>query len=367
MVTGIVYSDEYLNHITGSHVESPQRLIATTKLMKERGIWYDNPKYKIIQPRKASVDQIRWVHSDQLINRARETANEAKSHGGLEYLDSDTVLCGDSYEVALLAAGGVLEGLDHILDGKVKNVFALVRPPGHHSNRDYSRGFCIFNNIAIATRYLITERNINKVAIVDWDCHHGNGTQDIFYEGIPGTDRGDLLFISTHQDGRTLYPGSGFTNEMGKGRMKGHIMNLPVAPRTTDAVMRELFDEIIIPVLQEFTPEFILISAGFDAHFSDPITNLAWSVQWYGEMLEKIKRVAETTARGRILITLEGGYELKAISRSILNCLQVLAGEKFTEREENAPNTDQDILNYTRENVIKVIKERYSGIWSFKK
>ncbi len=367
MVTGIVYSDEYLNHVTGSHVESPQRLTATTKLMKERGIWEDNPKYKIITPRKATVDQIRTVHSDSLIKRARETALEAKSSGSLEYLDGDTVVCGDSYEVALLAAGGVLEGVDQILDGKVNNVFGLVRPPGHHSNRDYSRGFCVFNNAAIALRYLITEKNIKKAVTVDWDCHHGNGTQDIFYEGIPGTDKGEIMCISTHQDGRTLYPGSGFVNEMGKGRMKGHILNLPIAPRTTDAVMREIFDEIVVPVLEEFSPEFIIVPAGFDAHFSDPITNLAWSVQWYGEMLEKIKKVADKTAKGRILITLEGGYELKAISRSIVNCLEVLAGDKCTERDENAPNTDPEILNYTRENVIQAVKERFAGIWKFNK
>ncbi len=367
MVTGIVYSDEYLNHVTGSHVESPQRLTATTKLMKEKGIWEDNPKYKIITPRKATVDQIRTVHSDSLIKRARDTAIEAKSSGSLEYLDGDTVVCGDSYEVALLAAGGILEGVDQILAGNVNNAFGLIRPPGHHSNRDYSRGFCVFNNAAIALRYLIVEKNINKACVVDFDCHHGNGTQDIFYEGIPGSDKGEVMYISSHQDGRTLYPGSGFINEMGKGRMKGHIVNMPLAPRTTDAVIREIYDEITVPVLEEFGPEFIIVSAGYDAHFSDPITNLAFSVQWYGEMLEKIKKVADKTAKGRILVTLEGGYELKAISRSIVNGLQVLAGDKCTERDENAPNTEADILNYTRENVINAIKERFAGIWKFNK
>ncbi|OLS14476.1 MAG: histone deacetylase superfamily protein [Promethearchaeota archaeon CR_4] len=367
MVTGIIYSEDYLNHVTGSHVESPQRLIATIKLLKERGIWENNPKYQIITPRKATLDQIRTVHSDHMIQRARDVAMEAKSGGNLEYLDGDTVMCGDSYEIALLAAGGVLEGVDQILKGKIQNAFALVRPPGHHSNRDYSRGFCVFNNAAIALRYLITEKNIQKAVIVDWDCHHGNGTQDIFYEGIPGTDKGDFMYISSHQDGRTLYPGSGFINEIGKGRAKGRILNMPLAPRSTDEVMRELYDEIVMPVLEEFKPEFIIVSAGFDAHFTDPITNLGWSVQWYGEMLQKLKVVADKIAQGRILVTLEGGYELKAISSSIVNCLQALGGDPCTEKNDNAPKTDPDILGYTRENVIKAIKDRFSEFWKFQK
>lgn len=365
MVTGIIYSDKYLKHNTGSHVESPQRLIATTTLLKERGIWYDSSKYTIIEPRPATLDQIRTVHSEKLIETVQQITRSAASSGGLKNIDDDTVVCGDSYEIALLAAGGLLEGIDYIFTGDIQNGFGLVRPPGHHSNRDYARGFCIFNNVAIALHYLITEKGVGKVAIVDWDCHHGNGTQDIFYNGIPESDQGEMIYLSTHQDGRTLYPGSGFISEIGAGSNEGHIINIPLAPQTTDEVIREVYDEITIPILEEFAPEFVLVSAGFDPHFSDLITNLGYSAQWFGEMLGKIQQATAKTAKGRLLITLEGGYQLEAISRAITNCMEVLAGDECTEIDENAPKTDPKIQEYTQNVVIKGIKDTLGNYWHF--
>ncbi|HMF33159.1 MAG TPA: histone deacetylase [Candidatus Lokiarchaeia archaeon] len=365
MVTGIIYSDEYLKHVTGTHVESPQRLIATTDLLKERGIWEGNPKYAMIEPRAATIDQILTVHSEQLVQTVQEIVSKAGNNGRLMNIDGDTVVCGDSFDIALLAAGGILEGADQILAGNIENGFGLVRPPGHHSNQNYARGFCVFNNVAIALHYLVTQKGMGKVAIVDWDCHHGNGTQDIFFDGIPGTEEGEMIYISTHQDGRTLYPGSGFINEIGRGRGEGHIINIPLAPKTTDDAVREVYDEITIPILEEFAPDFILVSAGFDPHFSDPITNLGWSSQWFGEMLGKIKDVADKICQGRLLVTLEGGYELKAISRSIVNCLEVLAGDDCTEIDENNPKTDPEIMEYTEQNIIKGLKAKLANYWHF--
>nr|MDO8116917.1 histone deacetylase [Candidatus Sigynarchaeota archaeon] len=210
MVTGIIYDDRYLDHRTGNHVESPERLIAIKRLIDEEKLLQD-PGFMLVKPRMASVEDIKLIHEEDMIQKARVKSGQAKG-GSLEVLDfGDTVVCEDSYDVALLAAGGVLEAADAVLDGRVKNAFALVRPPGHHANPLRSSGFCIFNNMAILAEYLIRKKGIKRIAIFDIDLHHGNGTSEIFYS------RNDVLFFSSHQDGRTQYPGSGFIHEIGEG------------------------------------------------------------------------------------------------------------------------------------------------------
>jgi acetoin utilization deacetylase AcuC-like enzyme len=193
MAVGIIYDPKYLQHQTGSHVESPERLVATMDLIKSEKL-LESPKFKLITPRPATIDEVKMVHHADMIELARVKAQQAKN-GGLQYLDAgDTVVSENSYDVALLAAGGGIAAADAVLNGEVSSAFALVRPPGHHANASRSSGFCIFNNIAILAEYLIKKKGIKKVAIFDIDLHHGNGTSEIFYE------RNDVLFFSSHQD-----------------------------------------------------------------------------------------------------------------------------------------------------------------------
>jgi acetoin utilization deacetylase AcuC-like enzyme len=360
MVTGIVYDDIYLEHQIGTHVESHQRLIEIMKLLKENKI-LENNDYKLIKPRKATLDQIRYVHEEILIKEIKEISELAEKTGHIQSLDLDTLVSGKTYEASLYSVGGILEGIDAILNGEVKNVFAAVRPPGHHSNSYKCAGFCIFNNIAIGTEYLFREKNIKKVAIIDWDCHAGNGTSDIFFNG---SKYGDIIFFDSHQDGRTLYPGSGFINEIGSGKGAGKIINFPMPPRAADDVTLLFFDEIIQSICQEFKPEFILISAGFDTHWTDRLTNMGWTYQAPANYLKKIKEVANKYADGRILITLEGGYEVDKQAKAVYNCLQVLNNNYQNIIKEEERKSSPEILRYLNQNLFPALKENLSPYWS---
>ena len=303
MTTGLVYDDIYLQHRIGTHVESHERLIALMNFLKEKEL-FENPEYKLITPRKATHDQIKYIHTESLIEEVISMSEKAEHSGQIQCIDwGDTLLSGKTYEAALYSVGGNLTGIDMILNGDIKNCFAAVRPPGHHSNSYKCSGFCIFNNIAIAAEYLIREKNIKKVAIIDWDCHHGNGTQDIFFSGSPSGE-GEVVMINSHQDGRTLYPGSGFQGEIGEGNGKGKIINYPMPPRAADDVIPIFFEEIIFPILEEYKPEFILISAGFDTHWTDRLTGMGWTYQAPANYLKLIKTIVKKYANYRILITL---------------------------------------------------------------
>lgn len=359
MPVGLLYDDIYLNHAIGHDVETPERLIVAKKFLEEKGIW-DSKDFPVIRPRKATIDQIKYVHTEELISQIRELSDLAAKTNSLKHLDYDTIVSGDTYEVSLYSVGGNLTGIDKILERKINSGFALVRPPGHHSNRYRCAGFCIFNNIAIATEYLFREKNFKKVAIFDWDCHAGNGTEDIFYNG---SENGHILFFSSHQDGRTLYPGTGFTNEIGSGKGTGHIINFPMAPYSGDDVIQLLFKEIASPILNEFKPDFILISAGFDTHHTDILTDMGWTIQGPANILKLIKPIAQKYANGRILITLEGGYAKDKQARAIYNVLKVLNNESDL-ITENERKSDKKILEYTKEKLIKHIKNNLSEYWN---
>lgn len=350
--TGIIYDDIYMKHETGMHVESPKRLQSMLKKLAKAGIYPEHPDFPVLKPRKATLEQVEWVHDEMLVTDIQDTVAEAGKSGRLKHMDADTVVSKDSYEASLFAVGGNLTGIDAILDKKIDNGFALVRPPGHHTNQARARGFCLFNNIAIATEYLFREKNEKRVAIVDFDCHHGNGTQDIFYDN---STAGDLLFISTHQDGRTLYPGSGFVGDLGHGKGEGRIINIPQAPRTSDKSVKLLRDEIIGPVLHDFEPDFLLSSVGLDCHYTDPITALGWTVEGYGQFVQDLKKWADELCEGRLLLTLEGGYELKAISRACLNIMLALNGQELQEFD-HLEEEPAKITEYTRDQVVNALK-----------
>lgn len=359
MKTGIVYDPIYLEHRIGVHVESHERLIGIMDFIEEKKV-LENPDFQLIAPRKATIEQIKYVHQESLINEVKEVSEVARITGHIQNLDMDTAVSAKTYEASLYSVGGNLYGIDNILKNEVNNAFALVRPPGHHSNSYKCAGFCIFNNIAIATEYLLKEKNFKRVAIIDWDCHAGNGTSDIFYKG---SENGEVVFFDSHQDGRTLYPGTGFINDIGEEAGEGKIINFPMPPRAGDDVNIIFFNEIIAPICDEFKPEFILISAGFDTHWTDRLTNMGWTYQGPANYLKKVKEIAKKYSKDRILITLEGGYEIDKQAKAVYNCLQVLNNNNQL-IEEKSRESDKDVLNYVNSKVIPNLKDSLKPYWN---
>lgn len=362
MTTGIVYHPIYLEHKIGTHVESHLRLVAIMDFLKENGIM-DDPNFKLIEPRKATLNQIRYVHEDSLIKEVKEVSELSDATGNVQSLDMDTLVSGKTFEASLYSVGGNLQAIDEIMNGNIKNAFAAVRPPGHHSNKYKCSGFCIFNNIAVATEYLFREKGIKRVAIIDWDCHHGNGTSSIFYSNTETKDC-DVIMFHSHQDGRTLYPGSGFIGEIGSGKAEGKVINYPMPPKAAEDIIMKFFDEIISPVCHEFKPEFILISAGFDTHWTDQLTNMGWTYQGPANYLKLIKKIAKKYANNRILITLEGGYEVDKQAKAVYNCLKVLNNEDDNLIEEKPRSSQQELLDYIDNKLMPEIKDKLKDYWN---
>ena len=362
MTVGIVYDSIYLEHQTGTDPESPERIIAIMNFLKEKGVLED-PNYTVIKPRKASLDQIRYVHNDQMIKEIQKICELSARTQHIQYLDADTAASPKTFEASLYSVGGNLEAADEILNGNIENAFALVRPPGHHSDSNRFAGFCIFNNIAVTAEYLFRERSIKRIAIIDWDCHHGNGTQSFFFNGSK-SDSGDLVIFNSHQDGRTLYPGSGFIKEIGSGKGEGKIINYPMPPGSADDVIPIYFDQIIAPICEEYKPEFILISAGFDTHWTDRLTNLNWTYQAPANYLNKIKTIAHKYANDRILITLEGGYNLDKQARAVYNCLKVLNDEDGKVLQEESRSSRLELLDYFNDKLIPALKDKLKPHWN---
>lgn len=361
MTTGIVYDPIYLEHQIGQHVESHDRLIAIMDFLNEEKL-FESEDFKLIRPRKATLDQIKYVHKESLINEVRGASDLAEKTGRIQSLDSDTFVSPKTYEASLYSVGGNLKAVNEILDGNIKNGFALVRPPGHHSNSYKCAGFCIFNNVAIAAEYLFREKNIKRIALIDWDCHHGNGTQSIFYHGSESKN-GELVMFNSHQYGN-FYPGSGSINEIGTGKGEGKIINYPMPPKAADDIIPLYFNEIVSPICQEFKPEFILISAGFDTHWTDQLTDMGWTYQAPANYLKMIKTVAKEHAHNRILLTLEGGYEVDKQAKAVYNCLRVLNDENDRLIEEKSRKSDVAVLNYVNKKLIPALKEKLKPFWN---
>ena len=300
--TAFVYHPDYLNHDTGyGHPERPDRLRASLAALQQSDVW---DQLHHIEPQPATVEQITYAHNSGYSEHIRLSC---ESEIPLSY---DTPVGHDSYDIALLSTGGVLCAAEAVVTKKVKNAFAVVRPPGHHATPGQSMGFCLFNNIAITARYLQREHDVGRVAIVDWDVHHGNGTQDIFYEDE------SVLFFSIHQS--PLYPGTGSRYEQGSGKARGTILNVPMQRDTGDDEYIRVFEDVLIPALQDFSPEFILISAGFDAHYLDPLANIYITAEGFATLTDLVLDVAEEIASGNVVSVLEGGYSLEGLSESVV-------------------------------------------------
>ncbi len=276
----------------------------------------------LIEPRYAELGEIEYIHTQEYIEKA-------KKYSELEIpLDLDTVLSKDSYNVALLAAGGAITAVDAVLDTKVENSFALVRPPGHHAEPDRGMGFCIFNNVAIAARHA-QKRGKERVLIVDWDVHHGNGTQKAFY------DDSTVLYFSTHQ--YPHYPGTGWVDEVGTGEGTGYNINVPLPAGTDDAGFIAAFEEILVPAALEFKPDIVLVSAGQDANANDGLAQMRMSVNGFAALASIVKSIAKDTCGGKVAAVLEGGYDLGLLARSVAAVLGVFMGEEPGKREAAEP------------------------------
>ena len=303
MPTGFAFDAKFTEHDTGAgHPEKPERVLATMAHL-ENLPW--TKQLLKVSPRPADPQWIETIHSYAYMRRAA-----AACSNGLAYLDSmDVAISSRSYDVALLAAGAALVLADSMMAGDIQNGFALVRPPGHHAEIDSALGFCLFNNVAILARYLQKHYGLDKIAIVDWDVHHGNGTQHAF-ESDPS-----VLYISTHQ--YPFYPGTGAASEQGEGKGRGSVINCPMPAGATDSDYERAFSERIIPALDHFAPEAILISAGFDAHAEDPLAEIQLSTDAFTWMSRRVLEVADRHAGGRIISLLEGGYNLSRIGECV--------------------------------------------------
>lgn len=308
--TAFVYHPDYLNHDTGyGHPERPDRLRASLAALQNSNVW---DQLHHIDPQPATVEQIAYAHNPGYSEHIRQAC---ESEIPLTY---DTPVGFESYDIALLSTGGVLCAAEAVATKKVKNAFAMVRPPGHHATPGQSMGFCLFNNIAVTARYLQREHGVGKVAIVDWDVHHGNGTQDIFYEDA------SVFFFSIHQS--PLYPGTGSRYEQGSGKARGTTLNVPIPRDTGDDEYIRIFEDVLIPALQDFSPEFILISAGFDAHYLDPLSQVDLTANGFAELTNLVLKVAEEVASGNVVSALEGGYSLEGLSESVVAHVERLVG-----------------------------------------
>jgi acetoin utilization deacetylase AcuC-like enzyme len=301
--TGFVYHRAYLDHDMGAgHPESPDRLRAILQQLEQSGT---AARLTRIEPRKADDEWITHVHTPQYV----ALLNRQSPVSGRVSLDPDTAMSPGSLAAAYLAAGGVLAGVDAIMTKQVDHVFCAVRPPGHHAEAVRAMGFCLFNNVAIAARYVQKKYDLTRVLIVDWDVHHGNGTQHSF------EDDPSILFFSTHQ--YPHYPGTGLASERGKGAGEGFTINVPMEAGEGDNEYRAVFHKALVPAADDFRPEFVIISAGFDAHRDDPLANMALTEEGYADLTGIVAGIAKRHAQKRILSSLEGGYNLRALAASV--------------------------------------------------
>jgi len=312
MVTGFIYDPKYLEHNTGEgHPECPERLTATLEYLIKL------PWFKFLKQLRPKACDIRWieaVHDTPYIKCVEAACREGKHMLGT----SDVGISAQSFDAGLLAAGGALELADQMMREDIQNGFGLIRPPGHHAERSAAMGFCLFNNVAILAKYLQKKHGLDKILILDWDVHHGNGTQHTFYEDP------SVLYISLHQ--YPFYPGTGAASEAGAGAGLGATLNCPMTAGSQDKDYEKTFMKEILPKIRQFKPETVLISAGFDAHVKDPLASICLSTEFFGWMSERMMEIASQFSGGRVLSLLEGGYSLEALPRCVAKHLAVLSG-----------------------------------------
>ena len=311
MKTAYVYDPIYLEHDLPSHPENARRLQRILEVLQGEGLL---ERLMLLEPRPATIEELERVHTPELITRVRQMA---QSGGG--NLNPDTYVAPRSYDAALMAAGGLVRALEVVLAGEIDNGFALVRPPGHHATPSQALGFCLFNNVAVAVRAALAAGQAKRIFIVDFDVHHGNGTEAIF-AGDPA-----VFYVSTHQ--YPFYPGTGHWSETGSGAGEGTVLDVPLSPGVGDAGYAQIFSELVWPLAQRFDPDLILVSAGYDAHWNDPLAQMNLSLSGYAWLGRELVDMAAQFCDGRIVFTLEGGYQLDVLACGVLNAFYAMLGE----------------------------------------
>ncbi|MEW5911145.1 MAG: histone deacetylase [Thermodesulfobacteriota bacterium] len=339
MAIGIVADPVFQQHDTGPyHCECPERLAAVDQALNA---WPGRTQAIYLPLRPAREEELARVHHPSHLARI------ASTQGRVAQLDPDTAASPRSFEVALLAAGSLLDLCDAALEQQVDAGFALVRPPGHHATAARAMGFCLFNNVAAAAAHLIAARGLQRVLVVDWDVHHGNGTEDIFFAD------NRVLYFSTHQ--WPLYPGTGPVEAVGRGDGEGYNVNVPLSPGLGDSAYIQAFSRLLRPLAREYLPQFILVSAGFDAHADDPLGSMTLTDHGFAALAQIVHELAAELCPGRLVFALEGGYDLGALSRSVVSVLGALEGQRQdaliaqASRQELAPSVAkarQMALNY---------------------
>ncbi|MFW9832510.1 MAG: histone deacetylase [Candidatus Thorarchaeota archaeon] len=345
MVTDLVYHDIFVEHVMSrSHPESPERLRSAMSSIKAAGL-LDGQKVNLLIPTRAPLDEVHLIHGRAYLEGIKE-----KSERGGGIYTMDTSVNSYTYDAALFAAGGGINAVDRIMQGESEDAFVLCRPPGHHAEYERAFGFCFINNIAVAAKHLVEKNNVERVMIVDYDAHHGNGTQRSFYSSK------DVLYIGLHQDGRTLFPGSGFVDETGTGEGEGYTVNLAMYPGAGDLSYSNAFSKVLEPIAESYDPDFILVSVGYDSHFMDPLTNLGLTTSGFAMMNSRLKQMAKTYSDGRVACFLEGGYNLEVMGMCSLNLLEELSGGHVTIFDDMYKESDT-ASQYTEKLIERIIDD----------
>jgi len=299
-------------HTLPGHPENRERLQSVMALLKDRGLL---DAMQAVPVSSVPRSQLHWVHAPAYVDHV-----QALDEAGGGHLDPDTYVVPGSYRAALASAGALIAVVDAVITGKARNGMSLMRPPGHHALPDRGMGFCLFANVALAARVAQRVHGLERILIIDWDVHHGNGTEAIFY------DDPTVAFFSTHQ--YPYYPGTGAAEDVGQGPGRGTTMNVPLPPGVGDHGYLRIFDELLIPFAMRFQPELILVSAGYDAHWQDPLASEGLSLLGFAQLASRVRDVAETCCAGKLAIALEGGYNRTVLSYGVMNTLLALMGEE---------------------------------------
>jgi acetoin utilization deacetylase AcuC-like enzyme len=341
--TGIVRDKSYIDHRPGAfHPESPQRLETIYEMLNDPDM---SDKYLDVPVREATEEELLSIHSKEYINTVAATAG--KQHG---YLDADTQTSAGSYVAALRAAGGLCNAIEMVNTRELDNAFALVRPPGHHAERNRGMGFCLFNNVAIGAKYAQKTLGLERILITDWDLHHGNATQHSF------EDDPTILYFSTHQ--YPFYPGSGSFQEVGRAKGEGYTVNVPLSTGYGDAEYIALYRQILKPIALQFKPDLVLSSVGFDIYMHDPLGGMSVTPHGFAGMTRILMEITSSTCSGKLVLTLEGGYNLEGLRDSVKAVLKELRGESTIVDRDWSGDEEQRLLVPVLEKV-KSIHRKY--------
>ncbi len=340
--TGLVYDDIFVKHINGpQHPECPERLEFIYRMLNEKGIINELMQ---LPPRDATREEITSVHTGEYYEFIESTKDREFTK-----IDADTSANRYSFDAAVRGAGGFISSLDGMINGFLDNAFTLPRPPGHHAEKDRAMGFCLFNHVAVGAAYLLNN-GFNRILVIDWDVHHGNGTQNIFY------DRSEVLYFSTHQF--PFYPGTGSLNEKGTSDGEGFTLNVPMPARMNDEDYITVFNRLLIPVIEQYKPDILLVSAGFDSYFLDPLGGMEVSENGFAALTRIVLNEAEKHCQGKVAFVLEGGYNIQGLYTIMRSVFEEILQKNHTviENPKSSPGCEMSI-----ESVI----ETYSPYWKF--